>query len=123
MLESGAYNQVVPTHICHESEMPRFELLSVEEAMAKSATGRRAEVTAEYLGYIKGLGEGQAGRLQATEAETIAADRRRLGAAAKLVGKGLVIKRAGEEICFWVQPGNAPSIRRGRGRPRRATGD
>lgn len=101
--------------------MPHFELMPLEEATVKSASGRRAEITREYLGYIGQLGEGQAGRLRAGEAETISAVRRRLGAAAKLAGKKLVIKRAGEELYFWVEPGAPPAGGRRRGRPRRST--
>ena len=93
--------------------MPSFELVSLEEAMKKSATtGKRGEVIKEYLGYIERLEEGKAGRLQVTEGEKPGAMRRRLGAAAKLVGKKLVIKRVGEEIYFWVPPREV--ARRGR---------
>ena len=97
--------------------MPRFELVSRSEAELKTAKGKRAEIAKEYLGYIDQLREGQAGRLQAAEGESAAALRRRLGAAARLAGKELVIKRAGEEVYFWM-PGT--TRRRGPGRPRKA---
>ena len=90
--------------------MPNFEMVSLAEAEMKSATGRRAEITREYLGYIDQLQRGEAGRLEASEGESISAVRRRLGAAAKVAGKELVIKRRGDEIYFWVRPGK----RRGR---------
>jgi hypothetical protein len=49
----------------------------------KSATGKRAQIVAEYLGYIDNLREGQAGKLEATDGETVATVRRRLGEAAR----------------------------------------
>ena len=98
--------------------MPQFELVSLEEAMVRSATGRRAEITKEYLAYIERLAVGQAGRLQPGEGETIATVRRRLGAAARAGNKNLVIKRLGTELYFWTQ---APTTTgRRRGRPRKA---
>jgi hypothetical protein len=95
--------------------MPKFDLVPMSEAEAKSTTGKRAELVQEYMGYLNQLQEGQAGRLRASEGETPAAVRRRLGTAAKLAGKDLVIRRTGEDIYFWVQPGG----RRRRGRPRK----
>ena len=47
--------------------MPQFDILSLEQAMLKSATGRQAVIATEYLGYIQQLSEGQAGMLQANE--------------------------------------------------------
>ena len=70
------------------------------------------------MGYIDRLEEGQAGKLQASEGETTQAIRRRLGAAAKLAGKGIVIRRAGEEVYFWVEQ----RPRQRRTRRRRQTG-
>lgn len=100
--------------------MPTFELVSIGEVMTKFATGRRAQTLKEYLGYIEQLKAGQAGRLQASEGESVAAVRRRLGAAAKTAGKDLLIRRDGDEVYFWMRtPGQA--ARRQRGRPRGAT--
>ena len=97
--------------------MPRFDLVSREEAARKAATtGKRAQVLREYLGYIEQLSEGRAGRLQAGEGETLVAVRRRLGAAAKLVNKELVIRRTGEELYFWTPSMAGASPRRPRGR-------
>ncbi len=101
--------------------MPRFELVSVQEALAKSASGKRAKILREYLGYIEQLAAGQAGRLQVTEGETVATIRRRLGAAAKFGGKDLVIKRVGDEVYFWVQAQGTGTAGRRRGRPRKAS--
>ena len=64
--------------------MPKFELVSLADAEINSATGKRAQIIREYIGYIDRLSEGQAGKLVAAEGETTGAVRRRLGAAAKL---------------------------------------
>ncbi len=84
--------------------MPTFEKVPLQEAMLKTATGRRAQLAQEYLQYIQQLPEGQAGKLQAGEDEKITAVRRRLGDAARLAGINLVIKRTGDELYFWVEP-------------------
>ena len=84
--------------------MPQFELVSREEAQARTASpGRRAQVVQEYLDYISQLQEGQSGKLQPSQGETVATVRRRLGAAVKVSGKNVTIKRTGDEIYFWVQ--------------------
>ena len=90
--------------------MPTFDQVSLQEAMLKTANGKTAQITQEYLGYIEQLPEGQAGRLQPGEGETVATVRRRLGVAAKLSGKDITIKRQGDEVYFWVQPN--PRLRR-----------
>ena len=90
--------------------MPTFDQLPLQEAMLKTATGKRAQIAQEYLGYIEQLPEGQAGRLQPSEGESVATVRRRLGVAAKLSGKDITIKRQGNEVYFWVQP--YPRLRR-----------
>ena len=94
--------------------MPKFELLPLNEAVMKSAQNLQ-----EYVGYIEQLGEGRAGRLQASDGERIGAIRRRLGAAAKLAGKDLVIKRVGEEILFWPEVTEKAKPTGRRGRPRK----
>ena len=99
--------------------MPDFELVSLDEArMQTSLTGKRGTIMKEYLGYIEQLQGGRAGKLQAGEGETTAAIRRRLGAAAQLAGKELVVNRVGDEVFFWEEGGAAAPRRRGRGRKR-----
>ena len=100
--------------------MPSFQTVSLQEARLKTATGRRAQLVQEYLEYIQQLSEGQAGKLQAVEDEKITAVRRRLGDAGRLASINLVIKRAGEEIYFWVEPSEQerPVRRRRRSRDR-----
>ena len=95
--------------------MPTFELVPQAEAEVTSATGKRAEITREYLGYVEQLRPGKAGKLQAAEGETASAVRRRLGAAAKLSGRSIVIKRVGEDIYFWGKFAGR------RGRPRKTS--
>ena len=91
--------------------MPKFETLTLNDARLKSATGKRALLIREYLGYIDQLKGGQAGSLQASGDETLTAIRRRLNAAAKLAGKELTVRRTEDRVYFWVA--------RGRGRPRK----
>ena len=55
--------------------MPTFDQVSLQEAM--TATGKTAQSTQEYLGYIGQLTEGQAGRLQPGEDESVTTVRRR----------------------------------------------
>ncbi len=90
--------------------MPTFDEVPLQEAMLKTATGKTAQINKEYLGYIEQLTEGQAGRLQPGEGESVSTVRRRLGVAAKLSGKDIIIKRQGNEVYFWVQP--YPRLRR-----------
>ena len=81
--------------------MPEFELLSQSEAEMRSVRGKRAQIAKEYLGYIGQVSKGQAGKLTPGEGETTAAVRRRLGAAAKLAGEELEIRRTGDDTYFW----------------------
>jgi hypothetical protein len=99
--------------------MPRFEVVSLADAEINSSTGKRAEIMKEYLGYIGQLPKGKAGRLQVSQAETAGAVRRRLGAAARMAGKSLVIRRTNDEIYFWVRSAAGKSSR-GPGRPPKA---
>ena len=96
--------------------MPTFRTLSIAEARANTATGKRAALLQEYMGYIQRVGPGEAGVLEAGEGETTQAIRRRLGAAAEAFGKELVVRRAGDTVYFWASPGPR------RGRPRKQSG-
>lgn len=93
--------------------MPTFSTLPVAEARARSASGVRAALLQEYIGYIERVGPGEAGKLEAGEGETTQAIRRRLGAAAEALGKRLDFRRADSTVYFWVADG------RRRGRPRK----
>ena len=93
--------------------MPTFDTLPLHEARASSATGQRAALLQEYMGYIQILVPGQAGKLEPGEGETTRAIRRRLTAAAEAVGKELQVRRTANAIYFW-----APEAPR-RGRPRK----
>ncbi len=93
--------------------MPRVDRVPLGEAKMKSASGKRAQIIAEYVRYIEQLGDGEAGRLQAADGEPITTIRRRLGAAAKQLERNLTIRRTGDMIYFW----GAETRRRRRGRP------
>ena len=82
--------------------LPTFEIMSAREAQLEmSPRGRRGEVLREYIGYIEQVGTDHAGKLTAQEGETTAAVRRRLGAAAQLLGKNLTVIRDGRVVYFW----------------------
>ena len=100
--------------------MPTFGLVPIGEVMVKSATGRRAQILKEYLGYIEQLKAGQAGRLQASEGESVAAVRKRLGAAARIAGMDFLIRRDGDTVYFWMRTPRQ-AVRRQRRGPRGAT--
>jgi hypothetical protein len=90
--------------------MPHLEVMSRSEAELRTASAKRAEVLREYIGFIEKLQPDQAGKLEAGEGETTRTVRRRLGDAARLIGKALVIKRDGEVTYYWLK---APAERRG----------
>lgn len=94
--------------------MSRLTIVPVEEAMARTASGKRAKIIHKYTGYIRQLESGQAGMLAATEEESAIAIRRRLNQAAKADGVELIIKRSGDDVYFWF-----PTRRKGR--PRKAS--
>lgn len=100
--------------------MPKFELVSVGEAMTRSATGKRARFMKEYLGYVQQLKEGEAGKLQPAEGEKVAAVRRRLVIAAKAAGKDLAIRRVGDDVYFWLKSQDKGRPKRRGRRPRKA---
>tara|TARA_B100000809_G_scaffold255478_1_gene294065 strand:- start:372 stop:752 length:381 start_codon:yes stop_codon:yes gene_type:complete len=83
--------------------LPKFELITKDEAKSKSRfCGRSGQILAMYTLFIEQLKDGKAGRLKASEGETIQAVRRRLGKAAKMAGKELTIRRVHDEIYFWL---------------------
>ncbi len=93
--------------------MPTFSTLPIGEARARSATGKRAALLQEYVGYIERVAPGEAGKLEAGEGETTQAIRRRLNTAAEALGKRLGFRRTDGAVYFW------PSEGRRRGRPRK----
>ena len=95
--------------------MPKFDIVPIEEVRAKTASvGKRAQILQEYRGYIDQLTKGQAGRLVAGAGETAATVRRRIGDAARAAGKKLTIRRAGDEVYFWVERRRSANGRRRR---------
>ena len=99
--------------------MPKFEIITKDEARAKSRFGGRSgQIVAMYTFFIEQLKDGKAGHLKPNEGETIQAVRRRLGKAAKLAGKELTIKRVHDEIYFWA--GSEESSKKSRRKPRKS---
>lgn len=96
--------------------MPTFDIISVGEARSRSASGKRAELIQEYIGYIQRVAPGEAGRLTVSEGETTQALRRRLNAAAEALGTSLDVRRTADAVYFWG------ADRRRRGRPRKGAG-
>ena len=66
--------------------------------MNKASASRGNRMVAEYQKYIDQLAPGKAGRLQASEGETLRALTLRLRRAAKLAGKTLKIHKTGDEL-------------------------
>ncbi|MYA51002.1 MAG: hypothetical protein F4045_06810 [Chloroflexi bacterium] len=93
--------------------MPTFSVVMASEARASIANEKRAALLQEYVGYIERVAPGEAGKLEAGEGETTQAVRRRLSAAAELLGRSLEVRRSGNAVYFWAQEG------RRRGRPRK----
>ena len=94
--------------------MPLLELVPRSDAMLWTAGKTRSEVLREYLDFIERLKGDQAGKLKLKDGKTALAVRQRLGDAARLAGKELVIRRDGDTTYFWLKP----SAKR-RGRPRK----
>ena len=96
--------------------MPKFDLLSLDVAKVQTATARGAGITREYVEYIIEVrATGKAGKLTPVDGESAAAIRRRLGVAAKPMGVDLAIKRAGDEVYFWLR---AMEGKKRRGQPK-----
>ncbi len=93
--------------------MPIFGTVPIGEARANTVTGQRAPLLQEYAGFIQGVPPGQAGKLEPGEGETTQAIRRRLNAAADLLGVNLEVRRTAGAVYFWASEG------RRRGRPRK----
>ena len=83
--------------------MPTFDTIPLHEAHASSATGQRAALLQEYMGYIQRVVPGQAGKLEPGEGETTQALRRGLTAAAEALGKELQVRRSANAVYFWTQ--------------------
>ena len=90
--------------------MPTFTVMSQEDAALYSATGKRAQITREYIGYINELGAGQAGVLELDEGEAVTTVKRRLNTAAKAARKNISVDRVANNTIYF-------SVKR-RGRPR-----
>ena len=97
--------------------MPKLELVSLREARLElSLKGKRGALMRQYMDFIGRLETGRAGKLIPEEGETTAALRRRLGAAAELLGKSLAVNRQGNAVYFWEQETGRSPVRRRRRR-------
>ena len=56
-------------HPKETNQHARIDRVPLGEARTKTASGKRAQIIAEYVRYVEQLGEGEAGRLQASEGE------------------------------------------------------
>ena len=92
--------------------MPQFTTTSVEEAQRLTGGGKRQRELAVYLESVSGLSRGIAGKVVASEGESLSTVRRRLGDAVRISGRDIEIRRTDDAIYFWL------SERRRRGRPR-----
>ena len=82
--------------------MPQFSVMPVDEAVKKAASSTMSGPLAEYVDYLSSLAEGEAGRLTPSDGEDVRTVRMRLGAAARRMNKKVIIRRAGDEVLFWV---------------------
>jgi hypothetical protein len=96
--------------------MPEFEIVSVKEAMLRTATPRQGHYFQEYASYIHQLPQRQAGKLHLLDDENPNTIRRRLVLAGQAVGIPLVIKRSGQDLYFWAEPAAVEKPERRRGR-------
>ncbi len=104
--------------------MPSFEVISLNDARLElSLTGARGALIRQYLDYLKEIEPNQAGKLTAKQGETTAAIRRRLAAAADLMGKTLEMERQGDTVFFWEKNEDDPPRKRRRRRRRNADAD
>jgi hypothetical protein len=100
--------------------MPEFEIVSVQDARAKTMPSRQRAYLNEYAGFIKQLSERQAGKLHPEPHEKLTTIRRRLDTAAKTLGVTLVIKRSGEDVYFWTESSTEEQPKRRYTRRRRS---
>ena len=101
--------------------MATFSTMSREEAQRAVLPPRRA-TQAQYQEYVRGLTPDSAGQLELGPEDRPIAERVRLKAAAKALGRNLEIRRRGHTMVFWVSEEPPPTRGRasttGRGRSR-----
>ncbi len=98
--------------------MPTLEVVSLQDAQLElSLSGKSGAIMRQYMDYINQLEPGRAAKLTPAVGETTASLRRRLGAAAQLLGKSLAVKRQGNVVFFWEEDSAPAPRRRGRASP------
>ncbi len=85
--------------------MPTFTVMSLEDAALYSSTGKRAQITREYVGFINELGAGQSGVLELDEGETVTTVKRRLTTAAKAARKRVSFDRVHDNTIYFSVKG------------------
>ena len=68
--------------------MPTCDTLPLNEARASSATGQRAALLQEYMGYIQRVAQGQAGKLEPEAGENDPGDQAQACRGGGSVGEG-----------------------------------
>ena len=81
--------------------MPEFSVLPANDAAQEAVSAAMPEDLAPYADYLTHLNTGEAGRLVPSDGEDVRMVRYRLSAAARRMGKKVIIRRAGNEILFW----------------------
>jgi len=81
--------------------MPKFSVVSTNEALRDAERAAVPEELAPYAEYLHQLAPGEAGKLVPSQGEDLRTVRLRLSAAARRMNKKVIIRRAGEELLFW----------------------
>jgi hypothetical protein len=77
--------------------------MPVKEAVRVAEQSTMSDAVAEYAEYLASLAVGEAGRLTPSDGEDVRTVRMRLGAAARRMHKKVIIRRAGDDVLFWVE--------------------
>ncbi len=82
--------------------MAHFDMLTADEARRRLTSTKQAQVRAEYLAYVEALVPGQVGRLVPSDGEPVGLVRARLSTAVRASERKVIIRRAGNELLFWL---------------------
>ena len=82
--------------------MAQFDMLTVDEARGRLTSSKQSKIRAQYLAYVAALVPGQVGRLVPEEGEPVGLVRTRLSTAVRTSGRKVIIRRAGNELLFWL---------------------
>ncbi len=82
--------------------MVKFSTLPVDDAQSRAEAADIPRSLAEYVAFINRLPDGQAGRLKPSDGEDVRQVHMRLRAAARKMRKKVIIRKAGDEVLFWL---------------------